>query len=1564
MSENESKCIRDPKNMDKIGVAKSRERRFSILALLEEGVTDSNGWRRRTIKEVAELSHCCEKTVSNYVKLAKDQNISLLPITDGNGRGKMYQDAPLPGKQGGFRWCRLTNKQQEHLVQIAVENPRDTITQMKQKLQEKYDDLRGNLSDSTVWRTLKASNIAYMRAKLKDPLGEGELATNAKNNELKDFLLEQDKGDEGMLNPLNLFFMDETTVYLNETAKRGWGGKEEGVEIYKSKGKTLTLNLYVGLGLVSNSKTKEEWARVKAPNMKISNEDPRGSHMIYNSVSKTWSKSPDAPKFALFWWIRPPTRSSTALNKFLTKDDIIDPNMMLFDPFYLKEQNKNNDICTAGSAEHILKTCGFFNPIEKDFKVGFEDIDIKTSYIKIPDHKLNNGKQVRYTYGNTVIGGLSSGKVYYVKTIDDDNIQLAGSSDDENYVELTSQGTGVFSVFSDKIYDFLKPLPIALQTIDNMKKLLWLNMIEYRQVDKNDGSLIQVTKNNTKTTTHVDTSLADMIKLFTEFQVLVKNALGLEKSVVSQYIPRHYFTPNGRSKVGGKIDSERGDRTLFIKYLVETVNYYEKIFPEDVIKNLRMAWDSAPQHGKIDVDSKHYSYIHNWTSDNLGVPCMFLPVKAPDYNPSENLIGYIKSQIRLKQRSFTGQATVEKMIDLIDQAMMLVNKKMLEGFVRYSCFQNPNDQTPLDKRRCLDPLLQVKDPPNFLDIALEVWKNDVLLSYKFLYNSNIFHNGNYRPDIINAIKYFDENSIKTIEQELVKYKNLYDAYDDIAPLNKKPSENDVYSIDSTITIQTVNCFYAIEEMNDISNITIKEKKDKLKLSVHKKNGYINVFTVDKINEVINEVNTIEKVEDKYRFSSDTLGVYIRFGDYIFKNTANSVSTANIVVPEYKEFIQLVRNCKEDSNFTCIAMILKTLANTQIEYINKDLIQNPKGPAARTNVSRLVEFIIYIQEYLNKTRGPAYHVNKSMPFVMDIIRNIKVDKPEYIEDISYSSMIEVIMKGYETMFQEGNRLKLKFSNNEWRTENNQVLTIIEGDPPDEGEFVNVIEKSDNLSFKWGNIVFENILNFNMNTNDVEIEKVIKNISATSYITSIPMKHDEKIYLLDISLIILKIMKHEEGVLRDINNILAHSLKEEIVYDKPEVMSWGKIMSICNDAILKLRRKCTDCKDGKFKRYPLFDVNKEREKYVQIMQMKMKAFDKKKVGDRRWPGYPMKTNDELVEENYKERGNGPNYMVVGKAGERNLSNVLKDVYVHGDEIKIKVFSPTNDEIKEEVIKEDSEKWGLYFGPFAKENLMKLELARQRAKEIQNRFDKIKGKNIQSMASKLNRSADFVSPNGIVFAFKHEDQNNNRNKKLFYDSENQRLYPNKNESLRDIKYGDGEQEYFLYVFVDNKLNEKSFADSVAVMEYGNKPLKLKINELKGKGKFGFTLKMLKHYPRRHLGIIAHFENLIENGSKYYIVHENEIENQMHELDSISSQDYLSYKKYKKGDDYYLKLNKYFVLSKQKFKEYLEKLTLESNKNNMWLEILKLDADDLDALKYHKISSVFQVASVASAA
>ena len=66
------------------------------------------------------------------------------------------------------------------------------------------------------------------------------------------------------------------------------------------------------------------------------------------------------------------------------------------------------------------------------------------------------------------------------------------------------------------------------------------------------------------------------------------------------------------------------------------------------------------------------------------------------------------------------------MVELIDSAMSLVTEQMVRGWVRYGCYKIPGDDTPLDKERCIEKSLELKKPPNFMDMALRIWKDTTL----------------------------------------------------------------------------------------------------------------------------------------------------------------------------------------------------------------------------------------------------------------------------------------------------------------------------------------------------------------------------------------------------------------------------------------------------------------------------------------------------------------------------------------------------------------------------------------------------------------------------------------------------------------------------------------------------------------------------------------------------------------------------------------------------------------------------------------------------------------------
>ena len=60
-----------------------------------------------------------------------------------------------------------------------------------------------------------------------------------------------------------------------------------------------------------------------------------------------------------------------------------------------------------------------------------------------------------------------------------------------------------------------------------------------------------------------------------------------------------------------------------------------------------------------------------------------------------------------------------------------------------------------------------------------------------------------------------------------------------------------------------------------------------------------------------------------------------------------------------------------------------------------------------------------------------------------------------------------------------------------------------------------------------------------------------------------------------------------------------------------------------------------------------------------------------------GYPQTSYDQLKEDGYKERGNGPDFKVIGDKGETRLSNLLQNVQLVENDPR--VFVPQSMESK---------------------------------------------------------------------------------------------------------------------------------------------------------------------------------------------------------------------------------------------------------------------------------------------
>ena len=687
------------------GRALNEAERRQIMHMLDLQETYKNSDSKTdklTYKKIAELTG---KHINTVAKMKRERDRQNCVRVQGPN-GIRTVDVPAAGKQGGFRWCRMNEEQKKLCTRFAIENPRLTAAQIRDMIVEHYPGM--TLSESTVWRTLHASNLQFLRAKMKDPRAEG---TMAHRNEKSAFLDEQKKGEAGELGALDMFFMDETTLYLNEVTRRAWGTSEQPAEIKKSKGKTLTIGLYAGLGLVSNRFDAAEWhaqhrlfdkitqiipdqltVRVENPPMEnwvqgnkgISIHHTEGGNVTdvlltantmirvtkentyeyffntkdrapvapddprgndYTYADGRWTRVETPPQFMLFWWIRPPMRSGTVLSRFLNSDDILDPN------FTVAIQKNGQD---------------------KEFSLFKEDAH--------------------------------------------------GEPDIKNVEAFLA-------------YEFEKMVP------DDLAKMLWLNNIEWREVNE-DGSLRNVVSaTNTKKTHKILLSPEQMLKHINNLKHLVARTVMsslsseghtllplLKRWVVddsTMMIPRAYYSKTGRQSKGGRIESERGDQALFLNYLEHETEYVKRAFPATVNRNSRKAFDAAAQHGRTSVDSFTKSFIHEYVERKFNIRgAIFLPVREPDFNPTELLFSFIKGVVRRRMPSSVGQLSEDEMVHMIDQAFMEVTEDMVKGWLRYGCYLIPGEDPSavIANKRCEYPT--TVDVKSILNELLLQWEHE------------------------------------------------------------------------------------------------------------------------------------------------------------------------------------------------------------------------------------------------------------------------------------------------------------------------------------------------------------------------------------------------------------------------------------------------------------------------------------------------------------------------------------------------------------------------------------------------------------------------------------------------------------------------------------------------------------------------------------------------------------------------------------------------------------------------------------------------------------------------
>lgn len=1471
----------DPKGKPLPYVIRSR----IIQALGEKVLNEKTGkmQKKYTHEQIADQMKVHPRTVGNLNRSLKQQGLSQVPAVIGGEMTNYTIGVPEPGKQGGFRWSKMTQEQQDTCVRLAIENPRDTSTQLMTKLHALYPELR--VSTSTIWRTLNLAGLSYMRAKLKDPLGSGSAATNAKNAEMRSFIEEQRLGARGSLNPFNMFFMDETIVTMNLVASKGWGSKDNAPAFAQSKGKTMTLNLYAGLGIVDPEMIPDTFPNNRDIQNPPKDTYPRGNHLEYSAREKLWSNTDKPPRFALHWWIRPPTRSNTALDPFLNTNDILDRNFVLFLPQKLVSHIDTSPVNRANINELNL---GFFRPALYKDDPGAPD-----------QHK-----------------------------------QMV----DEFLLPLTSD------ISSDSI---------------KMQELLWLNGVETRQVDQEDASLIKDSEING----YIVQTLENLNTLFANLQTLVANALNIgEPRNVTNSIPRQYYTPTGKQRKGGKIDSERGDRSLFVQYLIHVTNYYRDVFGETVRSRLKMAWDSAPQHGKVDIDSNHVSYIHNWVKEHLGIEeAIFLPVKAPDFNPVEMLFAYLKSQIRLQQRSFTGEMTVQEMIELVDIIMQGVTEDMVRGWVRYSCFRIPGDDTLLDEARCMqyldkhgDKLVEdaPMEPTSVIQLAVKHWLEQFVVTTK-IQNNDIIVNGEFDPDFFAMLRRYDGSDVllKPIADKLRRFTKSDDLkskfhIDEAVQVELPESPSSPFHVPH-------NHFRKDSDAAHIEWLMYDTVKGILTLKDNLHEEALTIETIADNSTTENTANlTMNSATRKWtlsRSNAEVISFKYENKTYKFKAEGRLQFKHNFKHNAYVELFELLRCAfREDANFACIA-----------DYVVAKVGPNvPKSEEFKSEVARLVSM-------LKRRSGVLRSVDKCRASVYNILNLVFPSK--------FDSAIELndVLQAYDTL-KKGDIVQFtkvgEGPAETIQTLDSKLKILGEKSPSVDKTYKVTRVRSTHIELEDGvhveaRTMYDRTLHYEVMKKDCA--KIREVLQKTPYAACLPQLGVE-FEPIDMCVLVVKARMHEEDIMKEVNAMLIASVQTN---SSDLHFNVSGLRSDVTKALQMMDRKCKECNKSKFKRFPFISVDNIREEHRQMSAMKSKAVKKynQDENQRRYPGYPAKSADEMKE--YKERGTGPNFETrVDDATGLIVPNNKIDSIVDVDRnaVVIKVGDDTK-----HVRRTDEREWEIYFGKFAQENKLMLELYEQRKKESDKRKEMAK---TQTTSANDKILKQIHSPNDTVLTFRNKPTNF-KGQICYFDAEKKRVHPPKNMRFQD--FVNNTTDDFFLANLELDAND-AIEDATTLLRHGNSFVQVSCRKeamrvtkpsnvhhsvadddelganlsgfefdhvvhVKNNNKYyrvvnqgysiGFRKEHMMPYNRRLLKLNMRLENVLQQRSEYYSTKVSELKSSFPDVDH----DRINTSKVD-GDS---PEEKRVYFNKQEFKEYMNSLAYEDTNEFKFEELLKIMED-----------------------
>lgn len=867
--------------------------------------------------------------------------------------------------------------------------------------------------------------------------------------------------------------------------------------------------------------------------------------------------------------------------------------------------------------------------------------------------------------------------------------------------DLASCGFFTPHAQAPQLASFLQPLSPTIQ-LDTLRSICWLNNIETRHVDE-EGNLIKEGNATVRSTRD------ELLTLFQNLQTLVRVGLGLDTHAIApRNIPRNYYEQHGRNRRGGQYKSQRGDQVNFIQYIMHVTNHYQRHFP-NARPELRMAWDNASTHGRVGMNNRAQSYIHQWVQTNLGIKgAVFLPVKKPDYNPVELLFAYVKAQIRIQQKSFLGEISVTEMIKLIDISMGQVTKPMIEGWIRYGCYNIPGDSTALSQK-CL---ARDAGTPNVLKHALDKWLA-----------SNPHTNIAAFLDAIDDVH--DQHNIALAKQAMRRYDTLDRLFQDLHPSQVLYKET-VYNTSPDVALDLTDTFL-------VTMPCVSPDKTYSSIRLDKSNILHVMFD----NFSYHCAMVPSNLQATLRIDKNVVHVLgppphtaVQLGDKVFE-LESACHMKNYAFAAYETLVDILDKCQ--SGFECAVQLL------------------PDTP-------QIAHFVQYIREYLTEQRGPLLVLNMCRPIIESIAT--KIDNVSYV--LNEDKLQEAIFQAQFPLFQPRDTFTLDAHSTVTQLNSQSVSRPIEGDfQLQAGQYVvsDVTPQSFHVTAPNAQVqglVVATASSTPTATPVALAQSTLPTQAVTPIVASVPVvipvaaatsvasSVTPNVSLANTTQVTCAQQTKFVGVSFDAEKTSLVQLAKQTPYFAPHASVFDLCISLCsalmhekkikkkieqlfirklaalkdhhlgflNSVVLKIKRKCKECGGGsEFSYYPLFDVENLRQKYEAEVIIKMRSLNK--GNERRWPGYPLLPAEVLS--TYKVRATPPDFQVQENNGTLT-TKALKRVDIDPNSMQLTVVYE-NDAMDNMSTSEFEQKF-----KNQDENLLMYELAKSRIKEYEEKVKKI--------------------------------------------------------------------------------------------------------------------------------------------------------------------------------------------------------------------------------------------------